>query len=288
MKTYLECYPCVIQQALEAAKFAGLDRTHQHEMLDQAMRLLQNMSPGVSPPVIGQQIHRVVREYAENGDPYASVKHEANREAMALLPQLRREVRESPDPLETAVRYAIAGNIIDFGARSDSMDVGEEIEQVKETEFGRIHLEGFREAVTSADSIVYLGDNAGEIALDRLLIELLLTMTDAEITLVVKGSPVLNDATADDAREVGLDDLVPVVDNGSDAPGTLMTEIDEAVRDLIVSADLIIAKGQGNYETLSQHPYPIFFLLKLKCPVIARDMDLEAGTYVLSGNGGFQ
>ncbi|HKJ69712.1 MAG TPA: ARMT1-like domain-containing protein [bacterium] len=284
MRTYLECYPCVLNQALEAAKFAQLDESDQRTILHQAMTLLQQMSPGVSPPVIGQYIHRMVRNFSGERDPYAGAKQQANQEALALLPSLRNALRTASDPLEIAVRYAIAGNIIDFGAQNDSMDIQQEITQADKAPFGRCHLEQFRDAVSLAGSILYIGDNAGEIVFDRLLVELLLQISDADITFAVRGSPILNDATIEDAQQVGLDDLVPVISNGSDAPGTIVTEVNDTVREHLTGADLIIAKGQGNYETLSHHAYPLFFLLKVKCPVIGRDMGVSVGQYVLAGN----
>ncbi len=284
MKTYLECYPCVLQQALEAAKFAHLTESTQETILHQAMTLLQNMSPGVSPPVIGQYIHRMVRNFSGERDPYAEVKQQANREALAFLPSLRNELRTASDPLEIAIRYAIAGNIIDFGAQNESMDIQQEIKGARAAPFGRCHLEQFRDAVNSARSILYIGDNAGEIAFDRLLVELLQNLSDTAITFVVRGSPVLNDATIEDAQQVGLDDLVPVISNGSDAPGTLVTEVNDTIRERLATSDLIIAKGQGNYETLSHHTYPLFFLLKVKCPVIGRDMGVPTGQYMLASN----
>lgn len=256
MRTYLDCYPCVLNQALEAAKFAHLDEPDQRTILHQAMTLLQNMSPGVSPPVIGQYIHRMVRNFSGQRDPYTEVKQQANQEALALLPSLRNALRTASDPLEIAVRYAIAGNIIDFGTQNDSRDIQQEIRLAREASFGRFHIEQFRNAVSSAGSILYIGDNAGEIALDRLLVELLLKLSDADITFVTRGSPVLNDATLEDAQQVGLDELVPVISNGSDAPGTLVTEVNDPVREHLATSDLIIAKGQGNYETLSHQSPP--------------------------------
>ena len=284
MRMHLDCYPCALKQALEAAKFAHLSEAAQRDILHQALDLLRHLSPEASPPVIGQHIHRLVREFSGDRDPYAPVKSLANQQALALLPSLRDRVHEAVDPLEAAVRYAIAGNIIDFGARSASMDIRQEVERAEETAFGRCHLDRFRKAVSGAESILYLGDNAGEIVFDRLLIETLREITDARITFVARGSPVLNDATRDDARQVGLEKLVPVIDNGSDAPGTIVTEINETVRKHLATDDLIIAKGQGNYETLSHQEYPLFFLLQVKCPVIGQDLGVATGQYVLVGN----
>jgi uncharacterized protein with ATP-grasp and redox domains len=136
-----------------------------------------------------------------------------------------------------------------------------------------------RRAVAGADRILYLCDNAGEIVFDRLLIEVL---PSEKITAVVRGTPVINDATLEDARATGLTEVVRVMDNGSDAPGTLLETCSPAFRDCFAAADLIIAKGQGNFETLSEtRGKRIFFLLKVKCPLIARDIGEPTGRLVV-------
>jgi uncharacterized protein with ATP-grasp and redox domains len=137
--------------------------------------------------------------------------------------------------------------------------------------------ERFLELVDQADSILYLTDNAGEIVFDRLLIE---QLPLHKITVAVRGFPVLNDATLEDAKEVGLDRLVKVMNNGSDAPGTILNDCSVDFVESFHRADLIIAKGQGNYETLSNHRKHIIFMLKAKCPVIARDIGCKVGDMV--------
>ena len=139
--------------------------------------------------------------------------------------------------------------------------------------------DGFRQALSKAHKILYLADNAGEIAFDRLLIEQLLP---ERVTLAVRGAPVINDATMDDARAVGLHEIVEVIDNGSDAPGTILADCSEDFNRRFAEADLILAKGQGNFETLSDDHRKIYFLFKAKCPVIAAHVGLPVGTHVLA------
>jgi len=145
-------------------------------------------------------------------------------------------------------------------------------------EFDGTELPAFSEAVNQAGEILYLGDNAGEIVFDRLLIE---RLPRAKVTFAVKGSPVINDATMEDAEAVGLTELVNVVTNGSDGPGTILESCSPQFRERFDRADLIVAKGQANYESLSDVDKPIFFILKAKCPVIARDLDCEIGEMIL-------
>ena len=126
--------------------------------------------------------------------------------------------------------------------------------------------------------LILAADNAGEVILDRLLVE---ELPADRVTLVVRGSPVINDATMEDAEVAGLTSLVKVMDNGSDVPGTIAVACSQAFQDRLRRADLVIAKGQGNYETLSEQPGDVFFLLKIKCPVIARDIGLDLGRNVV-------
>ncbi len=233
-----------------------------------------------TPPVMGQRIHRLIRRLVADDDPYRGIKARFNEMALALYPELKKRLDEASDPLETAVRLAIAGNVIDFGSNYDLEDshVGEAIEGSLVAPLSRSAVEDLRESADRATSILYLGDNAGEIVFDRLLIELL---PYQKITYVVRGSPVINDATMSDALATGMTDLVEVIDNGSDAPGTILEDCSAAFRRRFQSADLVIAKGQGNYETLSEADKRIRFLLKVKCPVIARDIGCDADSLVV-------
>jgi len=232
---------------------------------------------------MAQKIHQLIRKLTGVQDPYRRIKDRFNRLALQMYPELKNHVATSADPLETAVRLAIAGNIIDFGVNSDLEESHIEI-IIAESLTAPLDmgvLEDFKQAAAQAENILYLGDNAGEIVFDRLLIELL---GCKRITLVVKAGPIINDATIEDAIDTGLSDVVKVIDNGSDAPGTILRSCSESFRRRFNEADLIIAKGQGNYETLNNADKEIFFILRAKCPVIARHLGCEIGSLVLTKN----
>jgi hypothetical protein len=271
----------MLNQALEAARVATTDPVRQREILNRVMGSLMDLRLDASPPEIAREAHRLVREISGNRDPYAGKKHEYNTRALELLPRLRARVEQAEDPLELAVRLSIAGNVIDFGAKASGFDFDKEWQNADSAAFGVFDYDAFKTDALKARSILYLGDNAGEIVFDRLLIEVLQKVSAAEITFVVRGRPILNDATLEDARFVGLDRLVPVVDNGNDAPGTVLAEVRQEVRTLFGAADVIIAKGQGNFETLSDSPGNIYFLFQVKCPVIGRSAGAEVGKYML-------
>lgn len=279
METFYDCIPCFIRQAVDAVRLATRDVRIQEKVLRGVLRTASEMDLRKSPPVMAQQIHRLIRRLSSCDDPYKELKDRFNRYALKLYPELRQRIDNASNPLETAVRFAIAGNIIDFGVsiKLDRIDLSKTIEQaLSEPLFGEI--EELYYAIALAKKILYLGDNAGEIVFDRLLIE---ELPADKITFVVKGSPIINDATMADARATGMTDVVNVIDNGSDAPGTIIEECSDTLKQLFTDADLIIAKGQGNYETLTDVNKNIFFILKAKCPVIAKHLGCELGSFVV-------
>ncbi|MCK5919455.1 MAG: DUF89 family protein, partial [Methylococcales bacterium] len=272
-----DCYPCFLRQALDAARRAEASEEQQRQILMTTMDELSAFPADAMPPQMAQQIHRQVRRLSDNSDPYLPGKLEATQKALDLYPELKKRVAQSPEPLETAVRIAIAGNIIDLGV-SKHYDLEATLERVLHQTFAINDFESFQSALAQSKStILYLGDNAGETVFDRVLIETL----DRPVTYAVKAAPILNDATREDATSAGLDKITEIIDNGSDAPGTLLDDCSNAFRDRFEKADLIIAKGQGNYESLSGHPAPVFFLLQAKCCVIARNLSVTEGDIIL-------
>jgi uncharacterized protein with ATP-grasp and redox domains len=212
-------------------------------------------------------------------DPYRKEKALHNQMALKLLSGLHEQVSKSDDPLMTAAHLAIAGNIIDLGAKSglDESEIHDALLHVTEKPLEG-DLDSFRDEVARAKTILYLADNCGEIVFDTLLVE---QLNPKRVTLAVRGMPTINDATREDAVTAGLDQIVPILENGSDAPGTLIGDCSEEFRLAFNSADLIVSKGQGNFETLSHCGKNIFFLLKVKCPVVAKSVDLPVGAHVL-------
>jgi len=279
VKTSLDCIPCFVRQALEAARFATDDPAIHERIVRHVLRAAADMDLGQCPPVVGQKIHRTLREITHVDDPYRDVKDRFNRMALDMLPELAMKVRQAADPLAMALRLAIAGNVIDFGVNGSITedDVRQAVAYaLNEPLHGNV--DAFREAIGEAQDILYLTDNAGEIVFDRLLIE---RLPIERVTAVVRGGAIINDATMADAEAVGLCELVKLIDNGSDAPGTILSDCSEDFRQRFVEADLIIAKGQGNFESLSDEAADIFFLFKVKCPVIAAHVALQVGTHIL-------
>ena len=281
MDIQLICVPCLVNQALRAAAEATDDAAVHERVVREVLRLLTALDFTQPPPVVAQFVYRRVRELTGVDDPYREAKRRFNRLGLALLPGLEALVDAAPDPLLTAARLAAAANIMDLGAKVDLTE-DEAAAALREAvhapllgvpeEFARRVGEARRAG--AARDILYLCDNAGEIALDRLLIR---ALGPSRVTVAVRGRAVINDATYEDAAEVGLTDLVEVIDNGSDAPGTLLHDCSPEFVARFRAADLIISKGQGNYESLSSDPADIFFLFKVKCPVLGEHAGLPPG-----------
>ena len=284
MKSTIDCIPCLARQALEAIRYVPAHPSVRVEVFRDVLRYLAGLDFDQPPPVAGQWMHRGIRELTGNDDPYREVKERFNRLARGLLPELRKKVYESRDRFRTAVLLAITGNVIDCGAKS-GMTEDAVLRGVAEALSGpfRGDIEGLRLAMQGATNILYLTDNAGEIFFDRLLVE---ELPAERVTVAVRGKPVINDATMADAYAAGLHDIAKVIDNGSDAPGTIVSECSPEFRRCFSDADLIIAKGQGNYETLSDTRKKIVFLFRVKCSVVASQAGFAPETNVLASNLG--
>jgi len=257
---------------------AGATPEQQNQVIQETLLILQSLPPGATPPEIGTQVHALVREMTGNQDPYLRVKRESTEKALALLPKLRSIVTEAADPLEAAVRISIAGNIIDFGPSPD-YDLWEVVERVQQQPLAIDRMANLKAAIATAHSILYLGDNAGETVFDKVLIEML----GKPVTYVVRGGPVLNDVTLEDALEAGLDEVAEIIDNGARITGTVLSACSPAFQERFKNAELILSKGMGNYETLSTVDAPIYFLLQVKCPVIGVDLGVPNRSVVVTG-----
>jgi uncharacterized protein with ATP-grasp and redox domains len=242
----------------------------------EALRILQSLPENSTPPEISRHVHRAVREITANPDPYLQAKAESTQKALALLPRLRAILAEADDPLETAVRLSIAGNIMDFGP-NPQFDLWEVVERILEQPLAINDLETLRQRLSNVRDLLYLADNAGETVFDRLLIETL----KPKVVYVVKGGPVLNDATYEDAVAAGIDQVAEVVDNGTQITGTIIDLCSPEFQARFRQAELIISKGMGNYETLSTVKGPIFHLMQVKCPVIGMDVGAPQGSVVV-------
>jgi hypothetical protein len=289
MRTYLECYPCFVRQALEAARSVGLPDEDAREVLVQVGALMGSFSLDMKPPEMAGRIRDIVRERTGVADPYRDAKRRHTQMALALLPSLRERVRDADDSLRAAVLLAVIGNIIDLGS-FDGGDIQGRLNELLSAETRAVERESgelfsydeFRRELSAARTLLYIGDNAGETVFDRLLMEeIRRRFPTLSVTYAVRGVPILNDAVLEDAEEAGLDTVAELTASSSDVPGTLLSRCTPAFRRRFHEADVVVSKGQGNYETLSDAGRRIYFLLMAKCPVIARDVGCSVGDVLL-------
>lgn len=280
MKANVACLPCMISQAYNTAALCTDDPALQRAILDETLRRYIGVDLNKSPAVLSQTAYEICREMTGVQDPYLPAKREANAAALALYPDLRARLDAAPDPLHDALILAVAGNIIDLAIAQD-YDLQASIVDRLERGFDHAEIEPFRAAAACAERILYLADNAGEIVFDRLLIE---TLGPNRITLMVKGGPIVNDVLYEDIEQVGLAGVVRVVDTGTNYFGFPWEHISEAARDEFRAADLVISKGHANFETVSElgpEANKTWYLLKVKCAEVARELHVAEGSIVL-------
>jgi uncharacterized protein with ATP-grasp and redox domains len=282
MRTYLECIPCLVDQTIKIARQITQDENKREILLQEVLKALSSISYNQTPPHLGQKAHRVIRKVLGNPDPFLKLKREYNRVGKELYPSLKQKVNACPDRFACAIRLAIAGNIIDFGPRHH-FELMKTIDEVLQKKPAIDDTGSLKEDINRSSLILYIGDNAGETFFDRLLIE---QMPSGNIYYAVRGVPVINDATSEDAYYAELNRVAKIISNGSDAPGTILEDCSDEFKDIFQRADLVIAKGHGNYESLNEvKGKKLYFLLMVKCNIIGRDLGCSAGDFVVKKAG---
>lgn len=281
MRFNLDCIPCLTRQAISTLRMLNTEEELQEKAMRLILQEMQQLDFNNSPPYMSCLLHRIIKEQTGIADPYKEIKKEFNQAALNLYDYLEKIVQDSQNPFEQAIRFAASANIIDFGILFDIT-----IEQVKKVLQDSINspIKGntaseLEEAIKKARKILYLGDNTGEIVMDKLL---LTRMPREKVTYVVKGKPIINDALMEDVKFVGITDLVRVIDNGADIPGTVIELSSKEFQQEFADADLIIAKGQGNYECLNDYQgKKKFFIFRVKCTAVAKLVNCEIDDIVL-------
>ena len=282
MKLNLDCIPCFQRQALQAVRFINNDEKLQEKVLREVVKMLLKLDWESTPQELAHEVHGIVKRVTNENDPYKDVKQESNDLVLRMYTELKETIKNSMDQLRTAVKLAIAGNIIDFGVAQE-FNLEKTIREVLKKEFAIDDYKKLRENLEKAETLLFFVDNAGEIGLDKLLVETFLGFKKLEkIDFVVKGGPIINDATLEDVVYMGLNSLPNseflVISNGE--AGTGPKRSSQTVKRWIHEHDLVISKGQGNYEGLSEHK-GLFFLLMAKCPIIASDIGVEVGDIII-------
>lgn len=288
MKTDVECLACFVRQALQVSLIAECPPALQYLVVQQVAAIVATLDKDLSPPDNAGRVYRAIAAITGCEDPYRQHKIASNEQCLNLFADLRREIRAGGRELAGALRFAIAGNCIDYGAFTN-IDIQDALTRSRQSPLAVDHTPQLRERIALLEKgaeVLYLADNSGEIVYDRLLVEYLF-QRGLSITVAVKDGPIINDALMEDAVTAGLDRFARIISNGTRCPGTVLHRCSSEFNQIFVTADLVIAKGQGNFESLSEVDRDIFFLLTIKCGVAARHLAALTGVdaALLPGKG---
>jgi len=271
MQAQIDCFYCYFKQIVNVLAIAGIAEDRQYQILFDLVEDVKNMDRTRTPAENTTEMLFQLYQRIDNHDPFKASKEKSNAVALEYYPVLRDYLQESTDRLYDALKIAVAGNVIDLGIKKN-YDLEASLQYSLKEGFAIDHYPRFAERLAVSENVLIIGDNAGEIVFDRLLVEEL-TRRGKKVTYLVKDSPILNDATLDDARQVGMDQIATVLTTGSPYLGVPLTKIPEEVRALLAKASLIISKGQANFETLEHEELAkdrVFFLLKIKCDCVGQ------------------
>ena len=292
-----DCIVCLLKQYLQISRMCGIDGEKLDVAFNHLLENLENLTRTMTPPEIAAYFTDMLKQSTGVEDPYRQIKISSNAAAMANYPKMKERVKNAENQFAEALCLAIAGNLIDFGAKA-SLNLTEAIDEIlnqplfQHIESGEnfneelFRLKDFYSDLRSAENILYLGDNAGEIVFDRIFIEAILSeFPDKKITFVVRDGPALNDALLEDTVAAGIDQIVETISSGAAAAGTVLAKCSSDFLKRLYAADLVISKGQGNYESLSGEDLPsTWFLFRIKCRAVAEHAGGPEGTLVLKKN----
>lgn len=285
MKIQDKCLPCVVNQVIKVANITGVDK--KEELLRQVFAFLSKMDFEVTTPEIIGEIFSIIKIHTNNPDPYKETRKYYNTLFIKSLPEFEKRIEQVGNPFQLAVRYAIAGNIIDFNPihNTNLEDIFDYFNKMEQLELAIDNTKELIENITNANIVLYLGDNCGEICMDKILLKKIKELnSNVKLVFGVRGKPVVNDSIAEDAYAVGIDEYAEVIDNGDGSLGTVLNRTSPEFQRVYNKADVVIAKGQANYECLSEENKNIYFLLITKCDVIANDFDVGENKMICMKN----
>ena len=266
-----ECIKCLVNKYL-SNELSNIDEGTRFKYYQGVLSILSNSPSDVSAPEIVAEVSKLQRQLLGKEDDYTENKRYFNALILSKEGNISRNIALSEEPLLLSAKYAMLGNYIDFGTMEsvDENKLNELLDNVSDIDFDRKEFDNFKNELSRAERVVYLTDNCGEIALDKLFIsQIKREYPSAVIEVILRGYPVLNDSTLEDAYQVGLDKVVKISGNGSDIAGTCLEKISKEAREKIESADVVIAKGQGNFETMRHCGYNVYYLFMCKCKMFA-------------------
>jgi len=286
MKIDEACVSCIINQSVKVADAINADAKLSKTLTDSVTQMSKSFSFLQNPPEIAADVYEKMAFIAQKSDLYDEVKELSTQKALSFVPFLEEKLKNSNDKLLTATKIAVAGNVIDLAAAVE-FDLEEELLKIFDTKFAHDDFKQMKEELTRAKNVVILGDNVGEHIFDYMFIETLKELyPNTTYTYMVRGNPIINDVTMKEAEEAGFDKLCNLQDSGVNTPGFDYSRANSKSQKLFDSADIVISKGMGNYECLSDsHRNNICFLLKVKCGVVASSLGNEIGDIICKIKG---
>jgi len=281
MRIFPDCLLCMLRQVVEASRMAAEGHEVHEKVMDDSLKIISEYKKYRCSPDLCRVLHHTVKKHTGVADPYRHIKERDIKAALELYPQLRRFLEKKGNSLYWALKTAATGNIID-SALYNNVNVENCVKEELEREFSICDMEIFEKRLRTAKRLLIIGDNAGETVFDRILAE---HLQGFEIFYAVRSEPIINDVTLSDAYASGLDNCTKIVSTGCNVPGAILEECSAEFTEIFHNADIVISKGLGNHEALSDQDRGIFFLLKAKCPVIAQKLGVALNDYVFKFNG---
>lgn len=281
MKIHTDCLACIETQAHRVCDILHVNQSQREDIISLAYQHIQQFDFNLTPPHNATPLYEAMAKYLSVDDLYADIKRESSLMAEKFIPLCEEAIATSSNPLLSATKTAVAGNVIDL-ASVMMYDLKEELDKVYHTPFAVDDFDALAQSLSHAKTVVYLADNAGEEIFDKVYIKTLKTLFPrVEVYYFVRGKPIINDLTCKDALASKIDEVAVIVDSGVPTPGLAMEFMHEEARKIFEKAECIISKGMGNYECLGDtQGYPIFFLFKVKCFVVARSVGAHLGDIV--------
>ena len=276
MKTYQACIPCIMNLMESTLNKTDMDNLSRQMILDKFELDWTKTDMSLPPALTAGLIYQKLLQETDQDDLFKDHKKSSIQEALKLYPSLKTLVEQARDSLDIAIRISALGNILDAG-NPNSYNIDEEIARLFDDRIWGDSLEIFRKKLSDADSLLILADNAGEAVFDKVLIEAL----NVPVIYAVKSAPAFDDALLIDARQAGIDKVAKLIESGTPYLGTYIPSCTPEFQDLFQNSPLVLAKGQANFETLNDNNRDIFFLLKVKCDVISKEIGYPVGSLVL-------
>ena len=282
MRIEYQCLPCAVNSFVKRLEKYGLTVEQKDKAAKEFFREVSEIDFEITPPELGRLLHRRIKKLVNDPDPFKDEKHKSNQMIMEHYDELQMMIEKADDPFKFALKLTLYGNHID-SVFNENINADNLFDEIRELNINLDRSDELRLEFEKARKVLYLGDNCGEIVFDKLFLRTCNSLFPAtEFIFAVRSEPIINDATMEDAEFVNMIDVAEVIENGYDAPGTVLKHCSEEFLRHYDGADLIISKGQGNFETLNDSGQNIYFLLMTKCDFVSRCFGQEPGNLVVA------